>query len=623
MADSNSSSRGATSPSLHVLAGPAAGRRLDLDGGLEIGREAPHPGRLGDDPELSRRHARITCAASGEFLIEDLGSTNGTRVNGLRVEGVATIRPGDRIELGDTTLELLGEGGDPSSPAGDAPVDRSARTTAIPLMGGSAETIAMPLMNGPGDAGSERAAAPPREPASRPREPAGPPPGPPTFPDRSAPPPSGGGRLRMWAIVLGLLAVAAAAAIAIVLATRGNERSRGSATRQATPVAAPFDGTAYIETNSPDPDSNAILALRYRAGSLVPLRIASYPTGGSGSHDLADAGVLDADQQVIVNARHTLLFAINQSSDTVAVFHIATDGSLQPVKGSPFPSGGKAPGSLGISGDILVVANKAHDGVRDLRKVAPNYTTFRIRDDGSLEHTGTTITEPARSSPTQVFVAPGGRLVFTTEESGVLRAFRLGSDGSLTEAPNSPAEIPTVAFPHHHRTSPVWPAGLSANPRTRGVLYTGLPNLRSIATYTYAPNGALSFASHERDPAAVLPCWSVVSRDGRRLYFANAGSDNVTVWDVGSDPQHPRVMQTVKLPGGGNPWNLQLTPDGKFLFVITPRQVAFIPKGAGQLIHVLAVGPSGKLAELDSSPVTLPVALNTNPLGLVLVPRRS
>ena len=87
----------------------------------------------------------------------------------------------------------------------------------------------------------------------------------------------------------------------------------------------------------------------------------------------------------------------------------------------------------------------------------------------------------------------------------------------------------------------MWPAGLSANPHTPGVLYTGFPNLHSIGVYTYAPNGALSFASQARDPDAVLPCWSVVSRDGRRLYFANAGSDNLSVWDVGSDPRNPRL----------------------------------------------------------------------------------
>ena len=73
-------------------------------------------------------------------MIEDLGSSNGTRVNGMRVREATALRPGDQIELGDTTLELVAAGGQPS--ANPTPsVDRGARTTAIPLMGGSAETL--------------------------------------------------------------------------------------------------------------------------------------------------------------------------------------------------------------------------------------------------------------------------------------------------------------------------------------------------------------------------------------------------------------------------------------------------------------------------------------------------
>jgi hypothetical protein len=40
---------------------------------------------------------------------------------------------------------------------------------------------------------------------------------------------------------------------------------------------------------------------------------------------------------VIVNRDHTLLFAVNGGSDTIAVFHINGDGTLTPVDGSPFP----------------------------------------------------------------------------------------------------------------------------------------------------------------------------------------------------------------------------------------------------------------------------------------------
>jgi len=50
--------------------------------------------------EVSRRHARLRLEAGG-FVIEDLGSTNGTFVNGQRMTGPTMLRPGDRIQLGE------------------------------------------------------------------------------------------------------------------------------------------------------------------------------------------------------------------------------------------------------------------------------------------------------------------------------------------------------------------------------------------------------------------------------------------------------------------------------------------------------------------------------------------
>jgi DNA-binding beta-propeller fold protein YncE len=167
----------------------------------------------------------------------------------------------------------------------------------------------------------------------------------------------------------------------------------------------------------------------------------------------------------------------------------------------------------------------------------------------------------------------------------------------------------------------VWPAGLSADGDAH-VLYSGIPNYGSIVAYDYDTSGRLFLDGGEADPKAFLPCWSVVSSDDRRLYFANAGSDNVSVWDIATDPHHPRLLQTVPLPGGGNPWNLRLDPTGKYLYIITPRQVGTIPAGQGQLLHSLRVGSDGRLTELADSPVPLPVALNTNPIGLAVVPHR-
>ena len=87
-----------------VVAGRAIGMSILIDDELLIGRHADGAGRLADDEEISRSHARISLDRSGFCAIEDLGSTNGTFVNGLRITGPQTLSVGDTIELGGTTL---------------------------------------------------------------------------------------------------------------------------------------------------------------------------------------------------------------------------------------------------------------------------------------------------------------------------------------------------------------------------------------------------------------------------------------------------------------------------------------------------------------------------------------
>ena len=89
---------------LEVISGNAAGASINVDDELLLGRLAADDGRLGDDPELSRHHARISRERDGRYAIEDLGSSNGTFVNGLRITSPGLLSVGDSIELGATTL---------------------------------------------------------------------------------------------------------------------------------------------------------------------------------------------------------------------------------------------------------------------------------------------------------------------------------------------------------------------------------------------------------------------------------------------------------------------------------------------------------------------------------------
>ena len=91
---------------LRATAGPASGLTLRIDAELQLGRAAPGLERLAADAELSRSHASIRRDDDGALVIEDLGSRNGTWVNGARVER-ARLEPGDVIRVGESTFELV------------------------------------------------------------------------------------------------------------------------------------------------------------------------------------------------------------------------------------------------------------------------------------------------------------------------------------------------------------------------------------------------------------------------------------------------------------------------------------------------------------------------------------
>ncbi|MEA2479486.1 MAG: hypothetical protein QOJ07_1408, partial [Thermoleophilaceae bacterium] len=104
---------------LHCTAGEAAGSTLAPTAELVIGRSSAGEGALGGDPELSRRHARLYRDPTGALVIEDLGSTNGTWVNGQRAAAAVRLAPGDTLRIGRTTFQVAAAtpAGPPAQPA--------------------------------------------------------------------------------------------------------------------------------------------------------------------------------------------------------------------------------------------------------------------------------------------------------------------------------------------------------------------------------------------------------------------------------------------------------------------------------------------------------------------------
>jgi pSer/pThr/pTyr-binding forkhead associated (FHA) protein len=95
-----------TSYRLVLKSGPATGQTFSLEGPeLIIGREPSCQISI-NDPEVSRRHARLYLQGVN-YVLEDLGSTNGTSVNGQRLVGPYILRSGEMVTLGENTHLLF------------------------------------------------------------------------------------------------------------------------------------------------------------------------------------------------------------------------------------------------------------------------------------------------------------------------------------------------------------------------------------------------------------------------------------------------------------------------------------------------------------------------------------
>ena len=381
-----------------------------------------------------------------------------------------------------------------------------------------------------------------------------------------------------------------------------------------SPLSVAQTSTVYVESNRAD--QNSILAFRNSGGKLTFL--GEFPTGGKGVFDLSlQLGPFDSDQNIETNAEGTVLYAVNSGSDSIAVFSVATNGSLSPLPGSPFASGGINPVSVGIARDTLAVVNKAMDPARPTLK-QPNYVSFALSPEGTIEDGPlSTALAPMESSPSQADISSGKRLVFDAQFlGGHLQSFLVAHDGSLI--PQDFQALPESEFVGS--SAPRLPLGLWTHPH-QPILYVGFVTINRLGVYTYDSTGHLQFVRSVPNSGQAI-CWIRSNADGTRLYTSNTGDNSISVYDT-TVPLRPVEIQRVQLQGMGNAFQITIDPRGNYLYVVTQRGDASIPLGEGNTLHVLKINqPTGKLSEQGSSLVNLPVPPGTRPQGVVAVQNR-
>lgn len=370
----------------------------------------------------------------------------------------------------------------------------------------------------------------------------------------------------------------------------------------------------YFESNvGSTANQNSIYAFRNDGtGKLTALPGSPYLTGGTGVFDPGGLSTaFDADQQVIINASGTLLFAVNGDSNDISVFNINSDGSLTTVAGSPFPSAGSDPVSLSLdetsSPALLAVVNKAADP--NQTDGLPNYTTFFVSSSGALTPTGNSVTIATGSNPSQAILHPVGHILFTDDfQAGTVSTYRYTSSGAMTLLSSI---MPTMGGNF---------LGLALHP-TQPVLYAATPSptqgLNYMSAYKYQASSGTMLFQNTVSNQGLATCWISVNAKGTRFYDTETVSNTVSVYKT-TTPTAPVFQQQIMLPPGGTPTNLKLDPTQRFLYVLQDKGVKQdATSGVQARLVVLAIQSDGSVKSKTQLPITLPTG--ETPVGLAVL----
>jgi hypothetical protein len=121
--DERRAARGLPAPPPAHLVLRESAQTFPLSSSNLLGRAADNAICL-DDPLISAHHARVSFAG-GQWIVEDLGSRNGTTINELRLEGPVALASGDLLRLGGLTLLFEAGAGTVLARTAPAPADRT------------------------------------------------------------------------------------------------------------------------------------------------------------------------------------------------------------------------------------------------------------------------------------------------------------------------------------------------------------------------------------------------------------------------------------------------------------------------------------------------------------------
>jgi 6-phosphogluconolactonase (cycloisomerase 2 family) len=357
-------------------------------------------------------------------------------------------------------------------------------------------------------------------------------------------------------------------------------------------------GHLYVDDNTP---VNGVAAFdRHADGSLTPVPGSPFATGGAGTgRGVGSQGAL----QITPDGRYVL--AVNPGSNQISVLRIRPDGALRPV-GAPVSSGGVEPVSIAVSpapGSGQPLSSRGLVYVANAGNGASNYSGFTLNAGGQLSPIpGSTFALPSGSAPGDVlFNGDGTHLVGTRVGTSLIDSFVVLPNGLLVPSQASP-------FP----AQGPGPFGSEFRPTNSAQLFVsnahGPAGAGTVSAFNDSPAGALTPIGASPFPDfQTAPCWVEISHDGRLLFAVNTPEPSISTYSIAPDGSLGLLATTgFKHPGGLGPEDARLDPEGGSLWVVDT---------GGDAVSGFAVSSAG-LSELASSPTSLPAG--AAPFGIVV-----
>ncbi|MEV0685545.1 beta-propeller fold lactonase family protein [Nocardia sp. NPDC050378] len=337
---------------------------------------------------------------------------------------------------------------------------------------------------------------------------------------------------------------------------------------------------------APDDNSRFLTLAGTLAGDVAVLHIA--PDGAlapvAGSPFSVGPGIFS-----VVNAPGSNNVYVTQvGTQRVTGYRISADGSMVPIPGAEVPMNGGPVATSAVSPDgrLLFVGQGGAPG---------KISTYAISTTGALSPRSTLEVAGLGLAP-MVTVDPTGRFLhWTSVVDGTVTVFRIGANGELT----------AVGEPVAAGTVPVNP-GYTPDGR---FVYVSQEQGGKISGFAIGPNGELTPTPGSPYPAGTMPHAAVVTADGTRVYVPQVAGGSVAGFSIGADGAlTPLPNSPYSAPIGSGPGMAVLSDDEKRLYAADTLTINVTSR-----IHTFDVRADGSLAPSSMPAVDTGVVFGDGP----------